>query len=469
MGVYTSEGGIAVALASGTGEGRVTHASWHPSLKREEDRVAYPAEEIFELKKGLSPDTIILYDTVCPLSPFFMALPRLKPRQVTQALMMELETRNVPLLVDPVPGFCLNRVSHGGARERGVAGFGLVADGGRYREALGKHRPLGIQPDFLTLPIIPLAFYAMKKVSHARCLLFLIDGPLIMIAGIAAEKIAFLEVLVGDEADLTERIETHLRDAPGSQDIFGFEIHAPSKPRQGPGRGADVVFAPLQPGATMLDRVRKRSLLPPEAVAGILARLPFVTGSALYGGIRVNPEADGAGKQRPWLRNAGIAAGLVLLGLGAILGIRAFNTRAAYLRQKRHVRQELKSVLPGLPSVASLSLLKSKLAEAKKVRGHLDAFFAPSTLTLSAKILPLLDKLKGVRILEIQTTPETIRVVFQSSKMVDEAGIKALIIKNGGMALDSFGKHEGKGKGTHWLYTLKVKALQPGSGGNHAE
>ena len=469
MGVYTSEAGIAVALVSGTGDGHVAHASWHPSLKREEGRVVYPAEEIFNLEKKLTPDTTILCDTACPLSPFFISLPQLKPRQVVQALMMELETRNIPLLIDPVPGFCLNRVSRGGMRERGLAGFGLVADGGRYREVLGKHRPLGIHPDFLALPIIPLAFYAMKKVSRAHYLLFLTDGPLVMTAGIAAGRIAFLEVLIGDEADLAERLETHLRDTSGTRDIFGFEIHVPSKPRQGSGRIADVEFAPLQPGTTMLDRVRKRGLLPAEAVAGLLARLPFVTGSALYGGIRVKADDDGAGKQRPWLRNAVVTAGLAALGLGAVLGIRAFYTRAVYLQQKRHIRQELKNVLPSLPSTASLSLLKSKLAEAKKVRKRLRAFFAPSTLILPEKLLPILEKMGDVRVVEIQAAPETTRIIFQSSKVFNEEEVRTSVIKSGDMILDSFERRGNKGQEGRWFYTLKVRARRTETGENHAE
>jgi len=464
MGVYTSKAGIAVAAATGMGSGHVTQTSWHPSLKREEGRVVYPAEEIFDLKKNLTPDSTILYDTTCPLSPFFITLPRLKPGQVIQALMMELETRNVSLLMEPVPGFCLNCVYRNSGRDIGLAGFGLVADGNRIREVLARHRPLGIHPNVVTLPIIPLAFYSMEKITLQRYLLFLMSGSQIMIAGIETGKLSFLEVFYGNEGDLASRLETHLQGENGIQDIFGFEIHAPSKQRPATAWRTDVVFTPLPPGETVYDRVCKRNGLSTEAVAGLLARLPWILGTSVYGGIHVTTGHANAGEKRAWLRNTVIAAGLTVLGLSAMLGLRAFYTRSAYLQQKRHIKRELKTVLPGLPSVVSLSLLKSKLAEARKVRGHLDAFFAPSTLALPEKILPLLDNLEGARIVEIQAAPESITIIFECSAVLDAEKIKKSVMRPAGSVLAEFVKHKITEREKRRLYTLKVAIPQPGAG-----
>lgn len=471
MGIYTSREGVAIALLSDPNGRKPIYSSWYPSFLQPDGTSLYPAEEIHKRVQALAPDTMCLFDEAFPIVPFPMTLPKMKPGQVYQALKIELESHSVTDVMDPVVGFCPGHDGKAGMKKSGVAGFGLALEDSDLQDLKQKHRPLGVMPDLITLPILPLAFALIHDVGEPHALLYLLDGSLVMMAGIRARKIEALEVFYGGEAALSGRLNEVLSENT-EEKIYGFE--AVGNP--GGGSTPPVHFAEAAaPADGRQDAgllVRDRHPISRVTLAVLLARLPSFLGSLEYGGVHAieTPHTEGKISRR----GLGLALGLLallLLGIGAAFGMMVAVDGKIYKEQKAAIRSAIKSVLPNAPPVAATALIESKIKKAQRLRTHLAPMLAPSTLALPMKGLPALDKIKGIRIVEISSTPDSLRVTFTSSRSIDVKKLKAGFKKSGVgevKLIPSRNKLSRK-SGGGWLYTVTVERSDHRKEISHAE
>ena|GEM_PF-1944433 len=424
MGNYTSGEGIAVAVLTGGGVKKPLHTSWHPSLSQPDGTHLYPAEELQKLIQSLQPDTTILFDVDYPVAPLSsITLPRLRPQQVYQALKIELESRTVTEVMDPVAGFCPGYVKTKEIKKSGLVGFGLAIEASDLRGLRQKHRSLGMIPDLVTLPIIPLTFTFIREVKEDNALLYLIDGPVVMMAVIGEKRIKNIEVFYGGEEGLIERLSGILPGNPELK-VYGFEAGGGHEPTTAPSVASAALFTPLEGGQEPRLLAQLRRHISRITLAILLARLPSLIGSIEYGGIHA---ADIRSEEQKAHWGLQYAAGLLilsLLGIGTAAGVMGHLDRRIYQDQRRAMKRVIKSVLPNAPPVAATTLIEAKLRQAGRLRGHLSPMLTHSTLELPASVLPILDKIGRVRVLEVSALPDSLKVIFESSRPLDAGEVE---------------------------------------------
>ncbi len=429
MGIYTSEKGIALVVITGPDGKKLLHASWHPAFSQPDGSILYPAEEIHKQVQALSPDSICLFDTEFPIIPFPMTLPKMKSREITQALKMELESRNVTDLMDPVVGFCLGTEGKAGGRRANLKGFGLAAERSDLRALRQKYRPLGVEPDLLSLPIYALALAFIHETAEADAVLFLADGALAMTARTRAREIQSLEVFYGGEEALSERIGALLPDNPG-QKLYGFEI-VPRDTRS-PFPRFQETSLPGEGPQDVKRLIQRRQPVSPIALAASLARLPFLLGSPDLGGVHAAETTPKVEKESR--KMMGLAAGLValvLIGIGAVFGVLAGMDTHIYKTQQSAIHRAVASVLRHAPPLAGVEVIESKILEYGRLRKHLTPMLSPSTLRLPARSLPVLERVGGLRMTDISSYPDHVKILFIASRSLDTKRLKANLKKAG--------------------------------------
>ncbi len=436
MGVYASREGMAVAVCSGD---KIHHVSWHPSFVQPDGSRLYPAEELHALVASQSPDSTVVYDVDAPVASLPITLPRLKPNQALRALRIELASQSIDALLTPAVGFCPDQIQK--EKRRGsLSGFALTMPSEDLQRLIAQYRTLGISLGLVTLPIFPLAFAFMKENEKTPSLLFLVEGELIMIAVIQGDRLDGVEVFVGDDAALEERVRRHLDGTPGMP-VYGFEAAAPGA-RAGVPAWTEL-FRPLgtDPSGRLL--VGERLPLSRETLAVLLARFPGWLGTRTYGGIAaLEPETKGGGLT-PFAYAAALLV-FLLLGAGAIVGTKCWIDRGIDRAQKRTMARLVKTVLPGAPPVASLSLVKSSFMRMKKVQKHLTPFLVPSSLDAVSKALPVLDEMGGVRVRGITAKANGLRVDFEVKHPLDPETLKKTFSKRFAKAKVELARAEGR-------------------------
>ncbi len=470
MGAYTTEEGMALALLTGQKGGKVLQVSWFPAFRQPDRSPLYPAEEIHRRVQTLVPDVTCLFDDAFPVVPFPVSLPKMKMPQIYQALQLELDSRSVSDVMTPVVGFCPGRAEEKGGKRLGWEGFGLAMEEADLAELRRKYRPLGIAPDLVTLPIIPLALTFIREVADPNALIFLLHGALAMTARVRERTVRSLEVFFGGEAALTERIGAVIGSDPDAK-IYGFEVEGkPTESVPSPPRFVEARTSGSSPSAAD-SRVRDRQRISPVTLAMLLASLPFLTGSFETGGIRVAETVAADAKRSR--KMVGLILGLValiLLGVGAVLGVRADLDYRIYETQKATIRRVLKSVLRKVPPLAGTAVIESKILEYQRLRARLAPMLTPSALKLPAKVLPVLDRIGGITVDSLSSSPDRLKVTFRAAHSIDVGKLKARLEKAGigrvEIALLPPGpstREPGKG------YTLTLSGQALGEGTERAE
>jgi hypothetical protein len=425
MGIYTTREGIAVATCSGD---KCHHVSWHPAFVQPDGSYLYPAEELHRLVTAESPDTTVLFDVGISIAPLSVTLPKLKPQQVFQALKIELASRSIDEVLAPAIGFCPGQLPGVETKRAGLSGFALAMASEALQALKGKHRPLGITPSLVTLPIFPLVFALAREREVGPSLVFLTEGKLVMVATVRDTVIEELEVFFGDEAALAERLQRHLSEFPQAM-VYGFEAVASRGTRSSsPDWGS--LFQPLEEGQNPELLVRKRRSISRETLAILLARLPLMLGTLEYGGIRAEDTARKGTEHHVVAIYVSALIVFILLGIGGVLGVKSWVDRSIYKSQKRAMRRLVKSVLPNAPPVATLSLVKSKIERVERQRRHLIPFLKPSTLKIPSQVLSVLDRVGKLEVSELSSTGDSLKLVFESPSAVDPQSMEEKLRKN---------------------------------------
>ena len=454
MGVYTSKEGIAVAVCLGK---RVTHVSWHPSFTQPDGTSLYPAEEIHRIVTSQTPDGTVAFDTETPVAALPVALPRLRPRQVFQALEIELASRSIDELLSPVVGFCPGMAGRHRGQKGGHAGFALAVSADDLKDLRGRYRPFGIAPTLLTLPIFPLMFAFMQEVGKDPALLFLVEGEIFMVGVVREGRLHDLEIFYGDESVLEERLQRHLSRVPDLA-VYGFEAVSPRGDPSPRLPSWTDLFRPLESGQDAQGLIQRRRSLSRDVLAILLSQLPAWLGTAVYGGVRL----DGvSGREKAGFGALGYAAALLvllLLGAGAVLATWCRADRQIAQSQKKAMSRLVKTVLPHAPPVATTELVKSQLLKVKRIRKHLAPFLAPSALRVPILVLPILDEKGGIEVREIDARAGGTTIVFESAAPIDVKPFEERLekaLEGGKITIGRAGAQSGNsGKP---IYTLEVE------------
>lgn len=469
MGVYTSREGIAVAVLAGGNVSKVLHSSWHPSFSQPDGTRLYPAEELHKLISSLSPDTTILFDEDFPVSPLPIDLPRLRPQQLYRALKIELDSRSVTDVMEPAVGFCPGQVVKKRGRGADLRGFGLVIEASDLQDIKQKHRSLGITPDLVTLPIFPLAYTFIREVSEDRALLYLINGSFVTMALIRNRVVKNLNVFYGDNESLSDRVARVLSDDPGTR-VYGLEVGGANYQDTPSKINAENLFIPLDIGHDPRISIGQTQIISRKTVAMLLARIPSLIGSFEYGGIRTKGVSTDEIKTHFGLQYVFGLILFLLLGTGVAIGVMGRIDHQIYRNQRQAIQRIVKSALPNAPPVAATVLIKSKMREVEHLRSHLVPMLGPSTLALPAKLFPLLDKMEGIRILEVSSMPDILKVKIKSLRPIDIKGMKAALDKEVRGFIEFVPQQkkrnqEQKGE----IYTLSIRRPDSKRGGSYAE
>jgi len=462
MGIYTTPEGVAVSLLSGVKGEKVRHVSWHPSFLQPDGSRLYPAEELHKLVHSLTPDTTVLFDVDSPVIPLPVSLPKLKSSQVFQALKIEFASRSIDEMMDPMVGFCPGTP---GATKRkrtsGLSGFGLVMASDALRELEAKHRPLGISPSLVSLPIFPLAFSYLGLRRGGPALIYLIEGSLIMLAIVRDEGIEGLEVFYGEEAALTDRLGRHLTGHPATK-IYGFKVRGGKEPHVEPLNSLNALFVPIDTDQEIGRVIQQSQPISRQTLAVLLAHLPFQVGASGFGGVPVEVPAAKASRMDKGLLFAGALLVLLFLGAGAVAGLMARADRQIYRAQKRAITRLVKEVVPHAPPLAALTVVEAQMEKVKRLRRHLSPMLGASTLTLPAEVLPALDKTGRVHILELSVSQGIFEAVFESAKPVETEKLKQRLADKTGMEAEVALAQKGSASETSAgnVYRISLKARE---------
>ena len=467
MGIYTSPEGMAMAFLSGAKGRSRPLTAWFPSFEQPDGTRLYPAEEIHKWVKDLEPDVTPVFDAADPVIPFCLTLPTMRPEQVYQALRIELESRSVMDLMDPAVGFC---PGSGGGKKRGSArssGVGLAMERSELKALEQRYRPFGIMPDLVTLPILPLLLAFLRERGETPALIFLLEGPLVMIGILRGQQIDALEVFYGGKAALADRVSEWLAEMPDLS-LYGFEAMDRASSR---GK-TDLHFSKLEfPDDERRDGNQVAQMGRPLSritLATLLARLPSLVGSFEYGGIHLR---ETAGASEGWTRrNVGLALALLafwLIGLGGALGIMAGMDRNIYRRQRAAIRQTIRSIFPHAPPVGGTAIIEARKREYARLYSHIKPMMAASTLALPMKGLPFLDTWGGLRILSMTSYPDRLKVVLTADSPIDTKRLGAAMARQVGLRVKwlSQGKRAGSGR----VYTLLMTNPGRKTGEQHAK
>ncbi len=418
MGVYASHEGVAVTLSSG---GKLRHHSWHSSYIQPDGTPLYPAEEIHKLVTSLAPDEVVLYETSIAIAPLKISLPRLKPKQLFRAVELELSSRGIDEIFNPSVGFCPSNLSWKKERKKGLSGFALVADREDLEKLEERFRPLGIAPTLLTLPIFPLAFVFLRHRGRAPAVLFLLEGPLVMIALLRDGVLQDMEVFCGTKEMVCERIAAY-RQENSEADVFGFEAVAPR------GKASLLsmhdLFFPLEEGEDVERLVEKRQFLSREALAGYLSELYGMIGGGEFGGLRVKQGGLEEANNSKAAKIASLFLVMILLGGGAVMGIQAWQKQKVYSLQKRAMRNLVKTVWPNAPSLVTMEMLTSRFRELTRDRRKLAPFMEPTLTERWSKYLLALDRVGKIRLVEVEEKRDIFRAVLEGEKTLQPQLIK---------------------------------------------
>ncbi len=458
MGIYTVPEGMALAILPGGREKRRSRTAWFPSFEQPDGTRLYPAEEIHKWIKDLDPDVTCAFDTAYPVIPLTLTLPKMRPEQVYQALRIELESRSVMDLMDPAVGFCPGE--GGGKRQRsaGTSGVGLALERSDLKEMEQRYRPFGITPDLVTLPILSLILAFLREDGADPALLFLLEGPLVMLGVVRDRRIHALEVFYGGEAALADRLGEWLAEMPDLS-LYGFEAVDWSSRKGEP----ELRFSKMDlSDGEMSDReqvARMRRPLSRETLAVLLAHLPSLVGNFEYGGVHSRERSGDSGG---WTRKrAGLALGLMallLLGIGGAFGILAGGDRWIYRQQRAAVRRTLRSVFPHVPPVGGTAIIEARKREYARLRSHIKPMLTPSTLALPMKGLPFLDTWGGLRILSLASFPDHLKVVVSASRPIDTKKLGAAMARQVGLHVEWVSKEDRavSKAGQSGVYTLLI-------------
>ncbi len=471
MGIYTTGNGIAIALLAGAGGRKCLHASWIPAFSQSGDSPLYPAEEIHKRVRTLSSDITCLFDEYYPIIPFSVHLPRMKPVQVYQALRIELESRGVTDLMRPVVGFCPSHPGRKGVKKTRLSGFGLVMESSNLQLLKQKHRAFGIVPDLISLPIFPLALTFIQQEGESPGWIYLIEGSLVMTALVRDREIQDLEIFYGGEAALSEHLESMLLETPGIK-VYGFEVGG--RPVSDDLSAVNFVAAgPSGEGGQNADLlIRNRYPLSYITLAILMARLPTLVGSLEFGGIHaIQTDRTTEKKTRKVVVSSLGLAMLILFGVGAIYGILGDMDHQIYREQKTAIRQAIQSILSNAPPIIGTAIITSKTKEFQRVGAHLAPMLTPSTMKLPSVILPILDRVKGVRVVRISSFPHSLDIVFASIRPQDLRRLKSRIEQAGEIEVEKLTPVTSQSirSGDEFFYGLKVKSPSQQTGKGHAE